>query len=352
MARPNCWIIEDYEFRPSSRPQKEFACAVALHTHSYHSEENLGALNDIMELPILRNLNEIFKRSFRDKAKEELDYDNLHYSPPISPEEVYELELASASELGFEKMLLAITDHDKIAASQELLETRPDLRRATVISEELSFSFRDQEFHLGVLGIPAFDADEIHKLLQDQAGEGNVDGLFESLRGSGCLVILNHPLFAMNKHNNHEQLVYSLLRRYGWAIDALEYNGMRRFEENERVLELARVLQKPIIGGGDRHTPLPSTVLSATREANNFREFFEEVREGRTAAICTPQYFTPHGWKMFVRILYYVEAYRRIVFYKNVPITGFPIDNRIAPDYFADLARFLLRILRALRLVR
>lgn len=332
-------------------PQRGFSTAVALHTHSYHSREDLDALNHIMELPILRKLNGIFKRSFREKAKEELDYANLHYSPPISPEEVYDLELNSARVHGFDRLLLAISDHDKIVASQELMEKRPDLQDYTSISEELSFKYENQVFHLGVVGIPVRSADAVHKRLQDMAARNELDEMFELLRENRCLVIFNHPLYALKKVGNHEQLVTALLRRYGWAIDALEYNGMRCLDENNAVLELARVWRKPIIGGGDRHSPLPSTVLSAGREAENFPDFFEEVRKGRAVAVCLPNYFKPHGWKMFVRILYYVEAYRRIVFYRDIPITAFPIDERIIPDYFADVARFLLRLFNGLRLV-
>ena len=351
MSRPKCWIIEDFDYRPSRAPSEEFTCAVALHTHSYHSEEELSELNDIMSLPLLRHFNEAFKRAFREKAKEELDYGNLHYSPPISPEEVYDLELESAKELGFEQMLLAITDHDKIAASQELIETRPDLQSSTVISEELSFPFNGQVFHLGVLGIPLKEADEVHKGLQEAAGKGELDEMFGLLRENGCLVILNHPLFNMKKVENHGRILNDLLARHGGGIDAFEYNGMRRHDENDRVLDLAQAAGKPVIGGGDRHTPLPSTVISATREATTFPDFFEEVREGRVVSICLRDYFKPHGWKMFVRILHYVKEYRRILFYKNVPITGFPIDDRILPDIFADISNFLLRWLHRLRLV-
>lgn len=352
MARPNCWIINNYDYRPSNLPQREFSAAVVLHSHSYHSEENLGILNDVMELPILSKLNKFFKRSFRLKAKEELDFSNLHYSPPISAEEAYDLELKGIQELGFERMLMAITDHDKIAAGQELLEARPELKDFSAIGEELSFKFDKQIFHLCVLGIPAYSAEEYHKTLQEYAQRGDLDNMFELLEEIGCLVVLNHPFYRLNGVDNHEELLMRLLKRYSSKIHALEFNGMRRRNENEKTLELARWLRKPVVGGGDRHSPIPSLALAAAREATTFPDYIEEVKSGSGVTICKSDYFIPHGWKYFVRILYYVEAYRRITFYKQVPITDYPIDDRIITDTFADIARFLLRIIGRFGMLR
>ena len=354
MPRPKYWKIEHYDYSRCEAPGEEFAAAVALHTHSYHSEESLGTLNHAMELPILRNLNNIFRKAFREKAKEELDYSNLHYCPPISPEEVYEIERSHAEEIGFEHTLIAITDHDKIAACQELIEARPDLEAQAAISEELSFRYDGQEFHLGVIGIPKDRADEHHKDLQDLARQRDTGGLFDLLASMRPrpLVILNHPYYQLDHVPEHDSILKRMIADHGAGIDAVEFNGLRPRAENEAAMELARNMRLPVIGGGDRHSPLPSLVISATRKARTMEGFIEEVKAGEATAICTRDYFLPHSWKLFVRILHYVQYYRQITFYKKLPITDYPIDDRIIPDYFADTAGFILGILRRLGLVR
>lgn len=354
MPRPEYWIIENYDYRPCKPSRLEFHTAVALHTHSYHSEESLGSLEWIMEKPVLNKINEIFKRAFRTKAKEELNYADLHYCPPISPAEVYELERNSAEALGFENFLLAITDHNKIAACQELLEARPDLEPIAAISEELSFFFKDEEFHLGIIGIPSEKADEHHKTMQELGRRGDTGGLFDLLTSlkPSPLLILNHPYYQLDTMPEHGERLQQLLRNFGNSIHAIEFNGLRPRQENDAAIELARVLRKPLVGGGDRHSPLPSLALSVSREAATIQDYIEEVKGGGGAMICKNDYFLPHGWKLFVRILHYVQYYRRITFYKNVPITDYPIDGKIIPDYLADAAGFILSILKWMKLVR
>lgn len=352
MARPVCWVIDNYEYRPCNHPTREFKLPVALHGHSYHSVENIGRMNDIMQKPVLKQINQFFNRAFRNKAHDDLDFSDIHYSPPLSPEDVYNLELESVKEFGFDEILLAITDHDKIAGCQELMESRPDLTKKISISEELSFTYENHVIHLGVHGIPVGLADEIHKNLQQLAKRCDHDGIFELLHEKNCLVILNHPLWELYKRGNFESAIQQLLKRYLWAFHAFEFNGLRYGPENDAVIELARKYNVPLIGGGDRHTPLPSIVFTATREAETFEDFIEEVKEGSGIVICKNDYFLPLGWKMFVRILQYVQVYRKIVFYKNIPLTSYPIPERMLPDLFADISSFIIKILDKLHLVR
>jgi len=67
---------------------------------------------------------------------------------------------------------------------------------------------------------------------------------------------------------------------------------MRSRQENDRVLQLARHVGKPVIGGGDSHLLLASSVLSLTR-AVSFQEFAEEVKEGRAVSLVLPTFFAP-----------------------------------------------------------
>jgi hypothetical protein len=354
MSRPEYWIIENYDYRPCKPSRAEFRSAVALHTHSYHSEESLGSLEWIMEMPVLRWFNNIFKRAFREKAKEELNYGDLYYCPLVSPLEVYELERKSAEAFVTEKFLLAITDHNKIAACQELLEARPDLAPVLAISEELSIFFEEEEFHLGVIGIPTEHADEHHKILQEYGPKGHIGSLFDYLTAlkPQPLVILNHPFYQLDTAPEHGPRLLRLLRKYGSYVHAMEFNGLRPRKENDATLDLAWQFRKPVVGGGDRHASIASLALAVSREAETMNDFIEEVKGGTGVSILKNDYFFPHSWKIFVRILQYVQYYRRITFYKGVPITDYPIDERIIPDYFADAAGMILKVLKWFRLVR
>ena len=82
-----------------------------------------------------------------------------------------------------------------------------------------------------------------------------------------------------------------LLRRYGWAIAALELNGMRSRAENQGVVELARHVTKPLLGGGDSHLLMPSSALCASRAAT-YADFVAEVRSGWGRPIVTREYFS------------------------------------------------------------
>ena len=148
------------------------------------------------------------------------------------------------------------------------------MRHRNPLGEELSFRFQDYLFHMGVTDLPESSVAETHASLQAAARAERLDDLFEILRASGCLVVLNHPLVPWGKDNDPRRKipVEELLRRYGWAIHALEYNGMRGQEENDRVLELAKQVNKPVIGGGDSHLLLASSVLSVS-QASEFSGF-------------------------------------------------------------------------------
>lgn len=352
MSRPLCWVIENYEYRPCNAPTREFHLPVCLHGHSYHSEENIGRLNHIMRLPGLNIINEYFNASFRAKAHDDLDYSDIHYNPPLSPEEVWEMELKGVRTLGFDRLLFAITDHDKIAGCQELMETRPDLIPSTTISEELSIYFEKQAIHLGIHGIPRKEADEIHKNLQAMAKSSDYDGIFHLLHEKKCLVIFNHPMWKLHFQGDFDSALVNFLKRYRAGIHAFEFNGLRHRQENDNVIDLARRYQIPLIGGGDRHTFIPSLVMTASREAETYADFIEEVKNGWGVVIVKNDYFVPLWWKMTVRIMQYVQHYRSIVFYKNIPLSAYPLPERILPDFFADLSRISIKFLTKLNLVR
>ena len=75
----------------------------------------------------MRPLSGILQRSFGLGGVPDLNYAEITFNPPYTPEDVYQMEAAAAAKWGFDGVHLAITDHDEFAGSLALLRGRPDL---------------------------------------------------------------------------------------------------------------------------------------------------------------------------------------------------------------------------------
>jgi predicted metal-dependent phosphoesterase TrpH len=280
----------------------------------------------------------------------DLNYAEITFNPPYTPEEVYRMEAAAAVKWGFDGVHLAITDHDEFAGSLALLRGQPGLNGRIAISEELSLWFQGHLFHLGVCHLPESGVEATHAQIQAAARGERYDELFETLAASGCLVILNHPLVAWAP-GSHTIPATELLSRYGWAIHALEINGMRPREENDLVLELAQQWQKPVVGGGDSHLLVASSILSLSRAAT-FKDFIAEVKEGYAVPFLTPDYFAPLRWKLFLRVLFFISRYRQIASYKGEPVAKMLERRTVLLDPVGAASRVFLGLVCALGLDR
>jgi predicted metal-dependent phosphoesterase TrpH len=350
MRHRSAWKIENYTYRECSRPDREFGYAVSLHNHSCHSVEKLAALNQVVKLAFMRPLSGVLQRSFGLDGVDALNYAEITYNPPYTPEDVYQMEAAAAADWGFDGAHLAITDHDEFAGNIALLRSRPDLNGRIAIGEEVSVWYQRHLFHLGLSGLPEIGIDETHNQIQLAARGGRHDELFETIAASGCLVVLNHPLVAWGP--GPEAIpVTDLLTRYGWAIHALEVNGMRRREENDRVLELAHQWHKPLVGGGDSHLLVASSIVSLSN-ASTFKDFVAEVKDGRSVPFVTPDYFAPLNWKLFLRVLFFMSRYRRIASYRGQPVADMLEDRRVLLDPVGSASRVFLSLVSALGLAR
>jgi hypothetical protein len=227
MRGGDCWTIENYAYRECRRPAREFPYAVSLHNHSSRSVENLASLNQVVKLSFMRPLSGTLRWAFGFERSAAVNYTDLIYNPPYSPEDVLRTESNAARSLGFGGIHFAITDHDECAGGVELLERRPDLSDHIAIGEEVSIRFQGHVFHLGVTGLPLDAIGDTHRRIQAVARGGALDDLFEFLAASGCLVVFNHPLIPWGPGGEARIPAADLLARYGWAIHALEYNGMR-----------------------------------------------------------------------------------------------------------------------------
>jgi hypothetical protein len=351
MTGTGCWVIENYAYRSCPQPAREFHFAVSPHNHSCHSIENLASLNQVVKLWFMRPFRRVLQWAFGLAPVPDLDYAEVCYRAPLTVEDVLLMESSGVALLGFDGVHLGITDHDEVAGSIELLQKHPANAHRNPLGEELSFCFQNYLFHLGVTDLSGSGVAETHASLQAAARAERLDDLFEILRASGCLVVLNHPLVPWGNDPHRKIPVEELLRRYDWAIHALEYNGMRGQEENDRVLELAKHVNRPVIGGGDSHLLLASSVLSVS-QARSFRDFAAEVKEGRAVPLITPSYFAPLRWKIFLRVLYFIAHYRQIGHFRGQPVRDLLADRAVFLDQVGVASRGFLRLTSALRLIR
>jgi hypothetical protein len=126
---------------------------------------------------------------------------------------------------------------------------------------------------------------------------------------------------------------------------------MRSGEENDRVLQLAKHVGKPVVGGGDSHLLLASSVLSLTQAAS-FQEFAGEVKEGRAVSLVLPTFFAPLGWKLFLRVLYFIGHYRRIGHFRGQPVADLLNGRTVLLDPIGFASRGFLSATSALGLLR
>jgi len=126
---------------------------------------------------------------------------------------------------------------------------------------------------------------------------------------------------------------------------------MRRREENDQVLELAQQWRKPVVGGGDSHLLVASSVLSLSRAAT-YNDFIAEVKDGHAVPFVTPDYFAPLNWKLFLRVLFFMSRYRQIASYKGQPVAAMLDRRRVLLDPVGTVSRGLLALVSALGLAR
>jgi hypothetical protein len=350
MRRRSAWKIENYTYRECPYPDHEFGYAVSLHNHSRHSVEKLAALNHVVKFAYMRPLSGILQSAFGLGGIPDLNYAEVTFNPPYTPEDVYEMEAAAAARWGYEGVHLAITDHDEYAGSLALLHGRPDLNGRITVSQELSLWFQGHLFHLGVTHLPESQIEETHARIQSAARGMRYDELFETLAASGCLIVLNHPLTPWGPESKIIPAT-ELLSRYGWAIHALEVNGMRPREENDQVLELARQWRKPVVGGGDSHLLVASSIFSLSRAAT-FKDFVAEVKDGHAVPFVTPEYFAPLKWKLLLRVLFFISRYRQIASYKGQPVATMLEGRTVLLDPVGAASRVFLNLVSALGLAR
>ncbi len=296
-------ILKQNRLHILHKPQdlgKEATTGVSLHCHTEHSKEMLDFVpHYAARLPIIAYFWKKERKRFVEREGKVPDFSTAYWSPPMTAQEVYDIEKQQINEAGLEA-ITSISDHDSIDAN--LLINEHAANEQAPISLEWTVPFSYGFFHVGIHNLPKDRAVELTKTLLDYTfNEENqstekLNELFSMLNAlPEVLVVLNHPLWDIEivGKEKHAHLLKNFLKEHGRWIHALEINGFRKWSENKAVIEMAEALGYPIVTGGDRHGCKPNTVLNLTN-AKTFSEFAEEIRvDKRSEVILMPEYKQP-----------------------------------------------------------
>ncbi|MDQ3712098.1 MAG: hypothetical protein M3388_07755 [Acidobacteriota bacterium] len=296
-------ILKQNRLHILHKPQdlgKEATTGISLHCHTEHSKEMLDFVpHYAAKLPIIAYFWNKERERYLKREGKAPDFSAAYWSPPMTAQEVYDIEKRQINEAGLEA-ITSISDHDSIDAN--LLINENAANEQAPISLEWTVPFAYGFFHVGVHNLPKDRAVELTKTLLDytfneenQSAE-KLNELFSMLNAlPEVLVVLNHPLWDIEivGKEKHAYLLKNFLKEHGRWIHALEINGFRKWSENKAVIEMAEALGYPIVTGGDRHGCKPNTVLNLTN-AKTFSEFAEEIRvDKRSEVILMPEYKQP-----------------------------------------------------------
>ncbi len=242
----------------------------------------------------------------RQVTERSLDFTRAWWTPPLGPVAAHELERQQIEQTLERQALVSLTDHDSIAAPMQLRVMEP--YRRLPISVEWTIPYGGTFFHLGVHQMPAARANEwvraMERYTASAGEEAELADLLEWFAASPqTLVVLNHPLWDEKGVGleKHWFALGRLLGNCGRFFQALELNGLRPWEENRRVAELARGLDYAVVSGGDRHGREPNACVNLTN-ATTFDQFVGEVRDGRSEVLFLPQYQQGHRYRILRNI--------------------------------------------------
>jgi hypothetical protein len=276
-----------------------FRTGVSLHSHTNQSHETLDFLANFgNQYPVMRPLLARLEQRSQRMHGLRINYAASYWTPPMTPKLAFDLESRQIEQLNLAPMV-SITDHDNINAPM-LLRTVPSARQIPV-SVEWTAPYGEQSFHLGVHNLPSARANQWMATLADYTADPSDARFTEILRAlhdePNVLVVFNHPLWDLYLigQQRHNFLVNQFLQVNGNYLHALELNGLRNWDENRAVRQLAEQWNMLLISGGDRHGVEPNANLNLTNAAS-FTEFVHEIRrEQKSNLLFMPQYAEP--WK-------------------------------------------------------
>lgn len=279
---------------------RRYRTAVSLHSHTFHSRESLSFITAAMaRAPWFGTA----VRWQQARYGVDMDLSRAWWTPPLSPTDAWRVEYNQISRLLSMEPIVSLTDHDNIDAASTL--TVIDRCRPHPISFEWTVPFRETFFHLGVHNLPPVRSREIFSGMQ-RFTEAPSEPVFADLlaylnQHPEVLIVFNHPCWDEKGIGGARAagLLQEFLALYGSFVHALELNGLRPWNENQRVIDLAHSVGLPLISGGDRHGREPNANVNLTN-AGSFSEFVEEVRCDRwSLPLFLPQYEETYWWRLF-----------------------------------------------------
>jgi hypothetical protein len=281
-----------------------FRTGVSLHSHTNQSQETLDFVAEWgAQYHLLRTLLERLERRSKAAHSIPIDWAHSYWTPPLTPKLAFDLESQQIERLDLAP-LVSVSDHDNIQAPL-LLRSVPSTRHIP-ISVEWTAPYAGEQnsrqyFHLGIHNLPSARASQWMATLAEFTRKPNDARLTELLIALNAepnvLVIFNHPLWDLYRigQEKHDFLVNEFLQKNGAHFHALELNGLRDWQENRAVRQLAERWNMLLISGGDRHGVEPNANVNLTN-ATSFNEFVHEIRkERRSSVLFMPQYAEP--WK-------------------------------------------------------
>ena len=283
----------------------EYSTGVSLHSHTNQSKETLDFLANFgAEYEWVRKLVNIGETRARQRYGISIDYAASYWTPPLTPRLAFDLESKQIEKLNV-MPLVSITDHDNISAPM-LLRTVASARHIPVSVEWSAPYGGDQSFHLGIHNLPSETGAAWMQVFEEYTAEPGtpeekgkrLTEILSALHAlPNVLIVFNHPIWDLYiiGREKHRQRVQDFMRENGQFIHALELNGLRSWEENREVKQMAKAYDMLLISGGDRHGLEPNANINLSN-ATSFTEFVHEVRyEGRSHVLFMPQYAEP--WK-------------------------------------------------------
>lgn len=280
-----------------SFPRSQFQSGVSIHSHTQFSKENLGFIpHYASRIPWVAGCVRRACEEYRRKHGLDLDFSRAYWTPPVSPEDVWNSETRQIEQALGLPALVSVTDHDSVEAPQSLRSQLP-------VSLEWTVPWSDGYFHLGVHNVdPGQEEALVTELQRFTTGRSacSVADLLAALhRSPGTLIVFNHPLWDVERSGAevHRAAMQAFLATHHEFIHAVEINGFRPWQENAEVIDLGQAWTLPVVAGGDRHGACPNTVLNLST-ASTLEEFVAEIREDRISdVILMPAY----GHCMFSR---------------------------------------------------
>lgn len=285
-----------------------FTSGVSLHSHTNQSKETLDFIAELStDWPFLQPVMRWAEQRCLRISGIHPDYARSYWTPPLTPKLAFDLETRQIQEKLQMPAMVSITDHDDIRAPM-LLRSLASARQIPV-SVEWTVPYGDpatpSAFHLGIHNLPSATGQDWMARMQaftampiDQRPPRLLTSMLAELDEiPGVLIVFNHPLWDLYRigKQKHLILVNDFLAVNGQFIHAVELNGLRHWDENRGVTQLAARWNHLLISGGDRHGIEPNANLNLTHAAS-FTEFVHEIRRERQSHVLfMPQYAEP--WK-------------------------------------------------------